>query len=68
MQSLSHYLVQDVELPYDKFTITSETNNKDLFFEIASFYGKSNLKLIDLPTEEQGSSALADMVRKMYGE
>lgn len=63
MQSLGNYLVQEVELPFDHISIISKDNSKELYFEISSFFGKSNHKLIALPSESQRSSAFVNLIK-----
>lgn len=62
IQSISYYKVGDVELPYDRIVIESDTNQKELFFDISSFFGKSGLFTNHI-TFEQRASSLAHFVK-----
>lgn len=61
-QSIHHHKSGDVNLPYDRIVIDSENNHKELFFEISSFFGKSNRLPIHISPELRAAS-LVDYVK-----
>lgn len=46
-QHLLKHKIEDKELPFDLIPIHNDENKKDIYFEISSFFGKSNNRVIE---------------------
>ena len=65
MQDKQSYIENDVEILIDRIHITSPDCVKDIYFEISSFYGKSNA-LTNRNSPERRAILLVELVRQSY--
>lgn len=68
MQSYVSYTVDGKKVPFDRITISSKKNVKDIYFDISSFFGKvDNFDILSIPKDRK-NSLLKDLIKKSYEE
>jgi len=65
-QSINSYMQDKNSIPYDVIHIESETNSKDIYFEISSYFGKNGmLDLMSMPKDRIQSGLMA-VIKERY--
>lgn len=65
MQSLSYYSLDGKELPFDTIMISYKGKNKNIYFDISSFYGKNdNYEIASIPMERRKTAFVEEIRNK----
>lgn len=65
MQSLSYYNLDGKDVPYDTIMISYKGKNKNIYFDISSFYGKNdNYEIASIPVERRKTAFVKEIRNK----